>query len=251
MRRTPHPGMGMLEKNGVIERNGSLPDELARRLRQSIEAGELRPGEQLPTQHELCATYGVSRSVVREALSLLKSEGLVTSQQGRGQFVSPEGNRVFRLQPNLQDSHELDLVLEFLMSVEVVATQLAAARRTDDELAEIRGALDALAQAIKAGGNGVNEDMQFHSAILKASHNPYVQQFGEYLESQVRRLIRIARTNTARHAGLTAAVHKEHEAIYKAIAERDEAQAREAAAQHLTNAGARLRLYQVSPSAEP
>lgn len=237
----------MFEKQVAIARTGTLPDELARRLRHSIESGELRPGEQLPTQQELCTAYGVSRSVVREALSLLKSEGLVNSQQGRGQFVSLEGNRVFRLQPNLHDSEDLDLVLEFLMSVEVVATQLAAERRSNEELADIRTALDALDKAIAAGESGVDEDMRFHQAILKASHNPYVQQFGEYLESQVRRLIRTARSNTAKRAGLTAEVHKEHEAIFQAIADRDQTRAREAAAVHLTNAGARLRHYQGRP----
>ena len=227
----------------IIERAGTLPDEVARRIRQTIESGALKPGDRLPTQHELCETYGVSRPVVREAISLLKSEGLVTAQQGRGQFVTADGARVFRLQPNLRDNDDMALLLEFLMSAEVVATELAAERHSEAELADIRRALDDLQRAIQEGSSGVDEDMRFHQAILKASHNHYISKFGEFLEGQVRRLIRTARTNTARSAGLVQEVHKEHEAIYEAIAGRDKARARTAAAQHLTNAGLRLRLY--------
>ena len=234
----------MLKDTKAIERAGSLPDEVARRLRHSIESGALKPGEQLPTQQELSAAYGVSRPVIREAISLLKSDGLVTAQQGRGQFVSLEGSRVFRLQPNLDDAGDLRLVLEFLKSVEVAATELAAERRSAREIREIRAALDALEMAVGNGDPGVDEDMRFHQAILKASHNHYFESFGEFLEGQVRRLIRAARSNTARMAGQTGEVHKEHEAIYDAIAQGDTERARSAAAEHLANAGARLRLYQ-------
>lgn len=233
----------MLNNQGTIQRSGTLPDEVARRLRQSIESGELKPGEQLPSQADLSEAYGVSRPVIREAISLLKSEGLVIAQQGRGQFVSAEGNRVFRLQPNFDDTGDLPLLLEFLMSVEIVAAELAAERRSEKELGDIKAALDDLWEAIQVGGSGVDEDMRFHQAILKASHNHYFCTFGAFLESQVRRLIRAARSNTARMAGLTLEVHKEHEAIYEAIASRDKERARTTAAVHLTNASARLSLY--------
>jgi DNA-binding FadR family transcriptional regulator len=94
----------------------------------------MKPGDKMPTQHALSDAYGVSRPVIREAISLLKSEGLVLSQQGRGQFVNPEGSGVFRLKPDLADRADLTLLLEFLMSVEVAATQLAAERHTPEDL---------------------------------------------------------------------------------------------------------------------
>ncbi|MGH2341277.1 FadR/GntR family transcriptional regulator [Segnochrobactraceae bacterium EtOH-i3] len=228
----------------IIPRSGTLPEEVARRLRERIEGGELKPGAQLPTQQELSAAYGVSRPVVREAISLLKSEGLVTAQQGRGQFVNADGNRVFRLTPDLTDAKDLILLLEFLMSVESAAAALAAERHSPKELAAIRAALDDLGAAITRGEPGADEDMRFHQAILKAAHNHYFDKFGEFLENQVRRLIRAARSNTARLGGLTLEVHKEHVAIYEAIAAGDKDGAAAAASVHLVNACARLKQYQ-------
>jgi DNA-binding FadR family transcriptional regulator len=226
-----------------IRRAVSLPEEVANQLRDAISRGELKPGDKMPTQHELSDAYGVSRPVIREAISLLKSEGLVVSQQGRGQFVNLESSGVFRLKPDLADRADLTLLLEFLMSVEVVATQLAAERHTPEDLSRIQAALDDLALAIDRGESGVDEDMRFHAAIVRAARNHYFGEFAEFLEGQVRRLIRTARANTARHGDLVRAVHAEHEAIYRAIAARDVDQARDAAARHLTNAAARLTQY--------
>jgi len=233
----------MLKESQIIQRAGTLPDEVARRLREQIGSGEFGPGEQLPSQHELAAMFGVSRSVLREALSLLKSQGLVVSHQGRGQFVNPEGASVFQLEPNFGDREDLAQLLELLMSFEVTATALAAERHTKAELAAIRQALDGLAGAVTTNSPGVDEDMHFHRAIMLASHNRYFIRFGDFLDQRVRRLIRVARSNTARQSGLTNAVHEEHKAIYDAIADRDPDHARQAAASHLTNAAARLKLY--------
>ncbi|WP_413207614.1 FadR/GntR family transcriptional regulator [Rhodospirillum sp. A1_3_36] len=227
----------------LIRRSASLPEEVANQLREAIGRGEMKPGDKMPTQHALCDAYGVSRPVIREAISLLKSEGLVLSQQGRGQFVNPEGSGVFRLKPDLADRADLTLLLEFLKSVEVAATQLAAERHTPEDLLRIKEALDDLAKAIERGESGVDEDMRFHAAIVQTAKNHYFGEFATFLEGQVRRLIRTARANTARHGDLVRAVHGEHEAIYQAIAARDVDRARQAAAQHLTNAATRLAHY--------
>lgn len=231
-----------------IIRGHSLPDEVASRIRTSIENGEIQPGQRLPTQHELAETYGVSRPVIREAISLLKSDGLVISQQGRGQFVNPQGSSVFRLDPSFEDKEDLAHLFLFLMSVEVAATAQAATCRTDGELAEIRRHLDGLETAIQAGRNGVDDDMKFHRAILQATHNPYFISFGEFLESRVRNLIRTARENTARSQDMIKRVQQEHEAIFQAIESQDAVKARTAAEHHLTNAAGRLQIYLTSPA---
>ncbi len=226
----------MLSKQRVIERSGALPDELARRLRRSIERGELRQGERLPTQQELCDAYGVSRTVVREALSLLKSEGLVDFRQRRGQFVNREGNRAFRFQPDLDDADDRRAALDFLISVEAGAAERAAERRSVADLAMLRAALDAFARAAavgeNGGENGVEAEMGFRHAVLEAGHNPYVRQFGAFLESQARGLIGMART-----VERLAATHGDHEAIHRAIADRDKGRARQAMAAHWANIG--------------
>ena len=112
-------------------------------LKLQIEQRQLRPGDKLPSEKQLCAQFSVSRSVVREAVSQLKSEGLVSSHQGRGVFVNERGKRQsFRLDPTqLNDEEDLAYVLELLITIEVAATRLAAIRRTPEDLKRIKHAL--------------------------------------------------------------------------------------------------------------
>lgn len=235
-------------KNNVkpILRARSLPTEVASRLRIAIDRGDFAPSGKLPSQEQLAKTYGVSRPVIREALSLLKSDGLIITHQGRGQFINPDGSSVFRLEADISDQHDLMDLFDFLLSVEVSATELAAERRSGEELLAIGRSLKALKTAIENHEPGVKEDMEFHQAILRASHNDYYITFGDFLDNQVRRMIRTARTNTAQQSGLVHEVQQEHDAIYRAICARDRARARDAAANHLINAARRLRLGQAN-----
>lgn len=227
-----------------IQRPGGLPAIIARRLRKNIAERRFQPGEKLPSQAVLGEMYGVSRSVIREAISLLKSDGLVISHQGRGQFVNLEGSSVFRLDADFGDGSNLSRLVEFLVSVESAAAAYAAQRRTTADMHEIDAALSALAQAVLAREDGVSEDVAFHRAILQATHNEYFIDFGDFLENRVRRFIRKARTNTASQAeSLIEEVQAEHEGIREAIAAADPEAARFAAQRHLMNAAQRLKIY--------
>lgn len=229
----------------MLRRAPALPDEIARMIAEEVGNGRLKPGDRLPTEHSMCEAYGVSRAVVREAISRLKHDGLLISQQGRGVFVSPEGaSSSFRLPAaNLDDPDDLRQMLELLISIEVAATGLAAERRSEADLREIDRALHDMARAIEGGESGVDEDVRFHGSIVEASRNVYFKSFTAYLEGRVRNLIRAARMNTARFEGLAYKVQEEHEAIYRAIAAQDVVASRAAAEQHLRNAAARLQLY--------
>ena len=229
----------------IIPRADSLPTEVARRLRASISSGEIKPGDKLPSEQALSNAYGVSRPVIREALSLLKSDGLVVSQHGKGQYINRDGASSFRIEPDFDDRENLARVFEFLLSVEVAATELAAERRTPEQLESIRERLKALDRAVNLSESGVQEDVDFHRAVIRASQNEYFIAFSDFLESRVRRLIRVARTNTAAQTTeMVAQVQKEHEAIFKAIEAQSVSNARKAAATHLQNAAKRLRIYQ-------
>jgi GntR family transcriptional repressor for pyruvate dehydrogenase complex len=231
--------------DGPLARAPSLPEELARQLRRWIEEGRFAPGERLPSEAELTARFGVSRPVLREAMAQLRAEGWVHARQGSGVFVAEEpGGGVFRLAtPDMADKEELRHILEFLIAFEGQATGLAAARRTAEELGRIEDALHAMARAIDAGASGIAEDVRFHARIVEASRNPLFVTFQGFLEHRCRKLIRTARENTARFEGLAHLVHAEHEAIFRAIRERDAEAARAAAETHLVNAAGRLRLY--------
>jgi DNA-binding FadR family transcriptional regulator len=219
----------------------SFANKIADILRGEIYRGVFRPGERLPTEGELQANFGVSRAVVREAISALKQDGILESYQGRGIFVSTEPpEATFRLAADLEDLQELERVLEFLLAHESAAAALAAERRSDTELLEIREALDRMNDAIVRKESGVDEDLAFHAAISSATNNEYFVSFGAFLENRIRHLIREARENSSRE-GLTDIVQKEHQAIYDAIAIKDREGARAAAERHLRNAADRLR----------
>lgn len=220
----------------------SYANKIADILRGEIYRGVFRPGERLPTEAELGSTFGVSRAVIREAISALKQDGILESFQGRGIFVSerpPEAT--FRLAAaDLDDLEELERVLEFLLAHESAAAGLAAERRSSAELGNIKTALDAMEAAVARNESGIDEDLAFHASISAATNNDFFVSFGAFLENRVRHLIREARANSLR-AGLTQHAEQEHRAIYEAIESGDRDAARKAAEDHLRNAAARLR----------
>ena len=234
-----------------IQRAPSLPDRLASQLRDDIRQGRYTIGDRLPTEQRLAETYGVSRPIVREAIGRLKQDGLVISRQGAGLFVSGDGHaNVFRLQAlDFSNRDEIRSIIELLIAVEASASEHAAARRTPEQLELIGDRLSAMQDAIERGEPGVDEDMAFHRAIVDAAGNPFFRDLSDFLDGQVRRFIRAARSNTSREEGLTASVQQEHRAIFEAIADRDTARAKIAAETHLHNAAKRLAIYLVPDAA--
>ena len=152
---------------------------LADELRADITSGRLRPGERLPPEPELCVKTGVSRSTVREALRLLASQHLIVTTRGvtGGSFVvHPDAEQLadglttgFTLLTNSAVVGLADL-LELRRALEVPAAGLAAMRRTDHHLIEIRGAL--FDPRVDDFDTMMLAHAAFHSAVAKASGNP-------------------------------------------------------------------------------
>src|ERR1044071_8614844 len=98
----------------------SLAHELIERMTADITSGKLSPGEQLPTEQELIAATGVSRTVVREAVAALRAEGLVVTRQGVGAFVADNARRPFRIDVDERRTlHEMLQVMELRTGVEI------------------------------------------------------------------------------------------------------------------------------------
>ena len=228
-----------------VARNPGLPGQIAQALRAEIVTGRLPPGARLPTEKALSEQFGVSRPVVREAIASLKHDGVVTTRQGLGAFVTQGGtSNVFRLDVGpLEDAAELAHIIELLVAVETAVTEKAAERRTAGQLAALKKALAAIERAMATGRDGVSEDIAFHRLVAEASGNPFFRELNDFLEARVRHFIRTARTNTARFAGLQRVVQDEHAAIFEAIRRQDAAAARRAAESHLRHAAERLALY--------
>ncbi|TIT91485.1 MAG: FadR family transcriptional regulator, partial [Mesorhizobium sp.] len=121
-----------------------LSTVVAESLAEKIRSGRLQPGAQLPTEAELCAEYDVSRTVVREAVARLRSEGMVVPQQGRGMFVSetPVPRNFSIPDEALRTLPETIALLELRLSVEVESAGLCAERRTDKEARDIRAMME-------------------------------------------------------------------------------------------------------------
>jgi GntR family transcriptional repressor for pyruvate dehydrogenase complex len=231
-----------------------LSDRLAARLRAQVEVGELAPGDRLPTEQQLAARHGVSRTVVREAVHQLRSQGLLVSRQGSGVYVAlPAPNRPLAFDPHVLGSLAAVVqIVEVRRALEGEIAALAAERATRTQIAGMRRALRAIETAVAAGGDGVDEDLAFHRAIADASGNPQFSRLLGFLEQYLREAMRVTRANEARYIGFGEAVRGEHHAIVDAIAARDATAARGFATRHMELAAGRLEAGGiVAPAAVP
>lgn len=215
----------------------NLTEELTATLAARIRSGELVPAEKLPTEQEMIAVFGVSRTVVREAIAALRAEGLVESRQGAGVFVvGDKRRRPFRLDADGAETVEGVLaIMELRRSVEIEAAGLAAERRNDDELKAIHQAVEAFDAAI-ASGDAVAADFLFHKAICKATGNPYFASFLEFLGYHIipRQTVRVQVSSSEEMTRYLQKVAREHHQIVTAIETQDGAAARRAMGRHLT-----------------
>ncbi len=223
----------------AVIRTRHLTDEVADRLASHILSAGLPPGDRLPSADALASSYGVSRTVIREALSRLKAEGLVETRQGSGAFVAREhAGRPFRLPARSPEAEDTILyVLELRATVETEAAALAAARHTPDDLHEIRRHLLAMEHAA-SGEDGIEHDRQFHRAIAVASGNPLFPLLIDFLVQHCRGAILAVRQHPTEWASYASDAGAEHRAVLAAIEVRDPDKARAAMRDHL-NAGMR------------
>jgi len=219
-----------------------LSDRLAAYLAGQIEGGALVPGDRLPTEPQLADAHGVSRTVVREAVHQLRSKGLLVSRQGSGVYVAPPAlNRPLAFDPTVLESMAAVVqIVEVRRAVEGEIAALAAQRATRAQVASLRRSLAAIDAAVKAGGDGVAEDLAFHRTIADASGNPQFSLLLGFLEQYLREAMRVTRGNEARYEEFMDEVCAEHHAIVDAIAAHDEKGARRAATEHMRQAARRL-----------
>ncbi len=218
-----------------------LSDRVADALAAEIRAGRLVAGDKLPTEAVLVEQFSVSRTVVREAVSRLKSLGLVDSRQGSGVYVKGAGFSPLNFDPRYAVSKQAVIqMVEVRRALEAEVAALAAQRRTQADVKRIRQSISALEKAVQAGGDGVSEDVKFHRAIADAARNPFLIGTLEYLSQFLQGATRVTRANEARRADFARQVADEHEQISQAIEAGDVAAARRSAARHMDNAIKRI-----------
>jgi GntR family transcriptional repressor for pyruvate dehydrogenase complex len=220
-----------------------LSDQVADALAAEIREGRLVPGNKLPTEAVLGERYSVSRTVVREALSRLKSLELVESTQGSGVYVKALGFSPLNFEARSAVSRQAVIqIVEVRRALEAEVAALAAQRRTQADLKRIQKAITLLDKAVRSGGDGVDEDVQYHRAIAETARNPFLISTLEYLGQFLQGATRVTRANEARREDFARQVLDEHALIVQAIEAGDAEAARRAAASHMDNAIARIGL---------
>jgi GntR family transcriptional repressor for pyruvate dehydrogenase complex len=211
-------------------------------LKDKILAGDLPPGHRLPSEAELIDEYGVSRTVVREAVTRLRAEGLVETFQGRGSFVlaMPEPTSFTVEAAAIRTHHDVLDMIDFRLGIETEAAALAAARVNDGAADKIRDAMEAFVAA--TAEHQVEADFAFHRAVAAASGNRF---YLELLDSLGPMMIMLPRTRLGDAYSLTDATHvdrvrREHDSVAAAVIAGDPDTARAAMRVHLGNTRRRL-----------
>ncbi|QDL91536.1 FadR family transcriptional regulator [Paroceanicella profunda] len=205
-------------------------------LRDRIETGVLRPGDRLPTEQGLIAEFGVSRTVIREAISGLRADGLVEPRHGVGVFVldrpaPPPGLEMLR--GSLDRLSSIIEILELRTAAEIEAAGLAAERASPAQQARIRESCAEIDRAVLRGERAEAADFAFHLTIMEATNNPL---FPEFLQFLGQRTIPRSQISSTVPEGYLERIQAEHMAIVDAIAAGDTDRARSTMRTHLRGA---------------
>lgn len=224
--------------------SGNLTQQVLASLAQLIESGALAPGQKLPSESEIVRREGVSRTVVREAMSKLQASGMIETRHGIGSFVSELTDRGdFGLERSIANTAgDVTALLEIRIGIETEAAALAAVRRSEDNLRKMTQAMQAFSEEVHTGQGAVNPDFRFHLEIANATGNRYFFDILSTLGSKIipRSRLKIEERERQRQEYLERINH-EHEDIYGAILRSDPEAARAAIRNHLGNSRERMR----------
>lgn len=225
-----------------VERRPKLSETVVAAIRKQLVSGEIQPGQKLPTEEKMTEAFGVSRTVIREALASLAADGLVEPRQGAGVFVLDHPTLTLSsMSQEISKISQAINVLEVRMGIEVEASGLAAARRNAAQVALIQEAFFEFERVLKLGEPTGKADFAFHREIASATNNPL---YVEMLDALGDRTIPCDRTSPWYSVEVLSVdyltkLQREHLLVLKAISAGDAVAAREAMRAHLVAAQAR------------
>ena len=183
-----------------------MPD-VTKALASDIFSGRYPAGSSLPTENELGVEYGVSRTVIREALKVLAAKGLVLSRPRIGTVVCEQDNwNIIDPQvlawhaPHALDDKLFDAILETRRAIEPLVAELAATRATLQEIADLEAAWRGMANAGEDLVTFSRSDITFHQIVYAASHNPIFRQIGNLIDTGLKFSLEATATDFARPA---------------------------------------------------
>jgi len=214
-------------------------------LRAQLASGEIGPGKKLPTEQRLTQKFGVSRTVIREAIAALAADGLVQARQGAGVFaIGTASSTLGAMAAEMGNKISIAInVLEVRMGIEIESAGLAAKRRNPSQDAAIHEAFYEFERLLSYGLATGKTDFAFHRAIAVATNNPF---YVEVLDALGSRTIPCDTTSPwGTDSVLTrdyqTGLQVEHAKILKAISASDADAARDAMRTHLSNSQERYR----------
>lgn len=231
----------------VRKKHRNLAQGVVEQITDSIRKGALKPGDKLPTESAIMELHGVSRTVVREAISHLQAAGLAETRHGIGTFIIERSSTGLGFDAeSIITVRDVLAMLELRISMEAEAASLAATRRTEEQVAELGRVLGSMQRNIAQGGATVDADVRFHLLIAQATGNRYFVEILSQLGSAIMPRTRLNMPQIAHDdpAVYFQRVNHEHEDIYRAILRKDPEAARAAMRTHLSNSRERLRQAQ-------
>jgi GntR family transcriptional regulator, transcriptional repressor for pyruvate dehydrogenase complex len=219
---------------------------ISRELLNMIEIGKFPPGSKLPTEMELANHFSVSRAPIREALSMLRAAGVITSRQGGGSYVEEVTSSTLfqRIRAESDDVDNIKHLFEMRKVLEPEAAYLAALRRTPDQLEKMKHILNIMKEeSIRKGTTAMNSDIEFHRSIIRATKNPIMIQTQENLLSLYEKVLHITLSPNAGLKRKREAVFDEHQSILLAIEAEEPELAKLQCQIHLRNAEKKLSLF--------
>lgn len=217
----------------------SLADDLAASLLQDILEGIYPAGSLLPPETVLTSQSGMSRPTVREAVKILQSKSVLTVRQGSGTQINPVDDwspldHTLLLARFSHNSSDLELPKQFIEArrlVEVGVAELAAGRRTEEDLADLESALADMRSASAAAdvAQFVDADILFHQVVLDAAGNAFVSALFEPLGQ----ILRVTRHQTSSHSLIREHAITQHARILEALRAGDPDGARKAMSDHM------------------
>ncbi|MDQ0760541.1 FadR/GntR family transcriptional regulator [Streptomyces canus] len=219
-----------------------LYEQVLDRLRQYVAEGGLRAGDRLPPERDLATRLGVSRASVKQAIVVLEVQGLVEARHGGGTYLVRDSLDVEPVDKMVERRRRLPDVLDAREALETKLAELAAERRTDEDLVAMRMALAKMAGEIEDGGHGIEGDRLFHAAVTAAAHSALLAEFMRSIADQIAE----SRTESLRQPHRPERSLAQHRAILDAIALQRPGQAASAMRRHVRTV-AKVRLLDWEP----
>lgn len=241
----------MEKKLNIMRGSGTKPSELkterlssqiSKLILSEIQSGLLLPGDRLPAETVLAQKYGVSRTILREAIASLKNDDILESKQGRGIIVkNPSQRQAFRFSDVFEtiSVDEINYFYEMRALLESEAAGLAAVRHTKEDMLSIKEALREMEEAVRSSSPGDEAHFKYNAAIAKASHNPVLIEFLAFLQNKLHSLATELRIKTMMSPERAETVLSEHRHVVESIFTSDPQKAKQAVMTHLKNAAER------------